>query len=249
MKTLLITALSSFLLGCAIKTPTRTIAIDPKLMYEVEIPIGSLETRTKIAVVDTGIDFHNPKLAPFKCQGGHADYRQNVIHDSMGHGSNVAWRIVKNLDPKKFCLMSLGYHSYEEITKQLERSNRAWAWAIKQKAHLINYSSGGTEPSASETKIINIALKRGIVVSVCAGNEGADTAKAPYYPACAIKHPNFHVVGSLRKKGGKSPSSNYGKCVTDWAVGENQEGPDGTTMSGTSQATANFSGKLLGEAK
>lgn len=245
-KTVLI-LLSSLLIGCAGKPVNiRRFVTLLKQANSIEIPISPKETRKKIAVIDTGIDFTHPELAPFKCQGGHADYRGLTIRDNHGHGSNIAWRIVRKLDPKKFCLMSLGFHSYDELgSENLNSSNKAFVWAIKQKAYLVNYSGGGTDYSQAEAKIVALVLKKGIIVVVAAGNEGEDTAKIPYYPACAVKHPNFFVVGGLLDNGSRMPSSNYGKCVTSWALGEKQEGPDGNTMSGTSQATANFSGQLL----
>lgn len=56
------------------------------------------------------------------------------------------------------------------------------------------------------------------------------------------------VVGNKDSFGTRIKSSNYGKLVNRWEIGENQEAY-GITLTGTSQATAVATGKLIGENK
>ena len=204
------------------------------------------ETRKKIAVIDSGIDLNNQKLKPYICNSGSYDFTGEGLQDTHGHGTNIAWLVVKDLNPKEYCVMALKYYSLRNFSENLEREIKSFARAIEHKAVLINFSGGGLGPSSPETEYILKALAKGITVVVAAGNNGNDLARnCNYFPACAVKDKNFYVVGSTYPNGQRLPTSNYNGPVSNWEVGFMQEGPDGKRMSGTSQATAIFSGKLL----
>ena len=116
---------------------------------------------------------------------------------------------------------------------------------------LINFSGGGYDYSKREHDAINLAISRGIKVVVAAGNDGRNMDKScTYFPACLPKSSNLFPVGSLDNDGKVLASSNRGGPVINWAPGLMQysalPGNRHGTMSGTSQATANYSNKLLG---
>ncbi|NBP13541.1 hypothetical protein EBU95_03965 [bacterium] len=204
------------------------------------------ETRKKIAVIDSGIDLNNEKLKPYICNVGSYDFTGEGLQDTHGHGSNVSWLIVKDLSPKEYCVMALKYYASRSNPNGLEWEVKALSRAVEFGAVLINFSGGGLYSSSSESMVIFQALSKGIKVVVAAGNEGNDLSKnCNYFPACAVKDKNFYVVGSVYENGQRVPSSNYNGPVSNWEIGYMQEGPDGRKMTGTSQATAVFSGKLL----
>jgi major intracellular serine protease len=204
------------------------------------------ESRTKIAVIDSGIDLNDKKLKPYICNAGNEDFTGEGLQDTHGHGTNVSWLIVKNLNHKEYCVVSLKYFSKNDPASNLQNELKAFDKAIKMGVTLINFSGGGIGPNNYENITVANALNKNIKVVVAAGNEGSDLSKnCNYFPACGVKHKNFYVVGSIYQNGQRVPHSNYNGAVNRWEVGYMQEGPDGKKMSGTSQATAVFSGKLL----
>lgn len=204
------------------------------------------ETRKKIAVIDSGIDLNDPKLKPYICNVGNYDFTGEGLQDTHGHGSNVSWLIVKNLSPKEYCVMALKYFSTRNGSLALEWEVKSFYRAVEYGAVLINFSGGGPLSSSSETMVILQALSKGIKVVVAAGNNGTDLSKnCNYFPACSVKDKNFYVVGSTYENGDRLPSSNFNGPVVNWENGYMQEGPNGIRLTGTSQATAIFSGKLL----
>jgi subtilisin family serine protease len=160
---------------------------------------------------------------------------------------------MNGLDPHRFCLMVLKYYSPEAGGYQnLPREIQAFEWATSHHAVLINFSGGGPDgPIFAEAQAVFAALQAGIIVVVAAGNEGKDIGKPKqgYYPACSVKHQNFHVVGSGLDVNRRAKYSNYGMPVTDWAPGDNIKSPKGQVFSGTSQATALVSHRILQEAQ
>jgi hypothetical protein len=211
---------------------------------------SSAETRKKVAIIDTGYDLSEEKLKPYACSEGSYDFTGKGIQDTHGHGTNIAWNVMKGLDPNKFCFVMLKFYS-EFSWDNLERECAALSVALKQHVVLLNASLNGNNPSLTETSLINKILRDGTVVVVSAGNDSIDLgARCVSFPACSIKDPNFHVAGALYQDGRRANSSNYGDPVTDWALGIGVAGPKGTwhdTMSGTSQAAANVSNRLLKE--
>ncbi len=167
--------------------------------------------------------------------------------------------IIKYYDPKQ---------SYGDNLKQTIKS---FKWAIEQNVDIINYSGGGTEYSKEENEVIQEALNKGIKVVAAAGNERSNIDKHKYYPAMYDKR--IYVVGNLvtnnteliPKKSvieGKTTnllelkrdiaaSSNYGESINTWELGTSilSRLPRASYgyMTGTSQATAIKTGKLVRE--
>lgn len=197
-----------------------------------------------VAVIDTGIDSSVINL----CNNGHKDFTNTSTGDTMGHGTHVAGLINRNAGSTKFCIFNLKFYSPKMSVSSIDAIRSAIKYAMEMKVNFINISGGGPVYDREEASLIKEALDRGIKIVVAAGNNGANLDNnCSYYPACYDKR--LIVVGNLTKAGLRSPSSNYGSIVKVWEVGTDVESnlPNGNigVMTGTSQATAVHTGKLL----
>lgn len=204
-----------------------------------------VETRIKIAVIDTGIADTKETKAVL-CKVGHRDFVGDGLVDKHGHGTNIAGIISKGMDTTKFCLVIFKYyHNGEWANNNLRNEISALEEAIKQEVKFINFSGGGMDESKKETEVVNLALSKGIKIIVAAGNDGNDLGKkCIYFPACIPDTTgNLYPVGNC-KDGKYVYSSNFGGPVKQCENGVSVEG-FGYRMSGTSQSTAIFTNKLI----
>lgn len=212
-----------------------------------------------VAVIDTGVD----QAAGIKlCPTGSIDF---VTHstsptDNLGHGTHIASTIQNNAGKADFCIVSIRYYS-DSAPGSLNLANmiKAIEHAVSIHADYINISGGGPSPNKEEKAAIKKALDNGIKVVVAAGNDHHDISIEDYryYPADYDKR--IVVVGNLVSLGHRSPSSNYGGPTNRWEIGtnvrsnipcfnSNSKPPCSGLMSGTSQATAVATGKLISQA-
>jgi len=203
-----------------------------------------IETRIKIAIVDTGIIF-NEETERYVCKTGNEDFTGLGLIDTHGHGTNVAGLISKDLNYEDYCLLILKYWRPDFIGNSLERELAAINKAIKEQASYINLSLGGTDFSNREETLINKALSKNIKVVVSAGNNSTDLSKTcNYWPACIKANSNnFYVVGSCSNNK-YHYFSNYNGPVKQCEDGLKRTG-FGIKMGGTSQAAAIFTNKLI----
>ena len=207
-----------------------------------------VESRIRIAIIDTGMKSDFEDLSKYMCKFGHYNFVNDNFdtYDHHGHGTNVAWLITRNLDPKKYCLLIYRYYSnsgkgFDNLTNEI----KAFKAAIAHGASYINLSGGGVDPAPAEEAVIKDALSRNIRIIVAAGND-SHTICAPqkYYPACyKTTSTNLYAVGNC-KDGVYVESSNRGPDVKQCENGMYQ-GPERLKMSGTSQSTAIFTNKLI----
>lgn len=222
--------------------------------------------KVMVAVIDTGID-SALMTDNSVCEGGHKDFTGTGLHDTHGHGTHISGIIdqyakdflIRNdkspSDLSKisadYCQIIIKYYdSRMPLTKTLDNTIKAFRWAIDHNVDIINYSGGGEDPSPREKKVIIEALNKGIKIVSAAGNEHHDIDKVKYYPAMYDKR--IYIVGNLVNKHSRqiASTSNRGKSVNAWEVGTNTFSrlPGGFGyMSGTSQATAVKTGKLVRE--
>lgn len=212
-----------------------------------------------IAIIDTGIGFTQLSARAKLCKFGHKDFTGSdmvakgyktvdpVPFDTHGHGTNIAGII--DLAAKSsgidYCLVIIkDYPSKNPLKSEIE----ALQYASDIGANIVNISAGGQEESLEETKSVKSLLDKGAILVAAAGNDRNELTptKRRYFPAQC--DPRVIVVGNMSKNLSRSPTSNYGSSVTRWEYGENVEG-FGLTMTGTSQATAVATGKLLTEVK
>lgn len=197
------------------------------------------------------------------------EWNQNHPVDTNGHGTHISGLIdqyaknfiffkdgnlPKDIDSKtaNYCQIIIKYYEDDASGEEnLANTIKSLRWAIDQKVDIINYSGGGILRSTEEEKLVKEALDKGIKFVAAAGNEGVNIDFFHFYPAMYDKR--IIVVGALVKTQSQDrlPASNFGKSVNDWELGSNIisrmiNGQYGH-MSGTSQATAIKSGKLVRE--
>jgi len=205
-----------------------------------------------VAVIDSGID----KRLPHLCKMGHKSFISSSWYtsddpntDTMGHGTHVAGLINRNAGNTDYCLVSLKYYDPRAAnTDSFNSMLAAIKYAINIKVDVINISAGGGNFNKEEYDAIELALNNHILVVAAAGNEHTNLdAKCDYFPACYDKR--VIMVGNLNRFARRAPSSNYGSRVNRWEIGTDclSDMPEGKTgiMTGTSQATAIATGKLI----
>ncbi|NJO50843.1 MAG: S8 family serine peptidase [Leptolyngbyaceae cyanobacterium RM2_2_4] len=233
-----------------------------KLIFAALLLSSVAQAKTyKIAVIDTGFDFNsswkyasNGLVKPKLCAEGHYDFTDNDERpqDTHGHGTHVAGIIAKNLKDIDYCLVILKYFGSDKRSPgfgedNLVRSNLALMRALQLKVDYINYSGGGLSPDHTEKILIKKLLDSGVKIFAAAGNERSLLSIKPYYPA--MYDPRIYVAGAMDIEGRIIASSNRGKPVDKYLLGEdvisllpgNRTGP----MTGTSQATPLFLAESL----
>ncbi len=188
-------------------------------------------------------------------QGWNFTESNNDITDYHGHGTHIAG-IISGRHPQNQIrtslttqtkLMVLKYYDPSKASvENLRNTIKAIHYAVKMGAHIINYSSGGIEPSRLEQKAIEWANRKNVLFVTAAGNEASNLDEKGYYPA-DYDLPNILSVTAHDRRYRVLSSSNYGAKTVDIAApGENilscLPGSKYGLMTGTSQATAFVSG-------
>lgn len=215
-----------------------------------------------IAVIDTGFGITGKDHIVNLCKYGHKDFstmqtfsdkfkvEDQVPVDNHGHGTHIAGLIdaYAKKSGTNYCIVILKYYDPHTVfpNDNMKSSIRAINYATNIKADFINYSGGGPSKDKDEQAAVKRFLDRGGKFVAAAGNEGADLIEHPYYPA--MDDPRIVTVGSLTEKRLRSKTSNHGDPVKRWEIGENVKVFD-MTMTGTSQATAIITGKMVSARK
>lgn len=260
--------LSLIVLAGCIGQPVETQATLQKAP-PVQPPIpGKKQKRVMIAVIDTGLDEALMNKS-WVCPTGHKDFTGNGLKDNHGHGTHISGLVdqyakdfifLKNkkapadIDKVQidYCQIIVKYYDPKvPHNDNLKATIKSFRWAIDQKVDIINYSGGGTSYSEEEKKLIVEALNKGIKVVAAAGNERSDIDKHKYYPA--MYDSRISIVANLVSANSRqvASSSNYGQSVNTYEIGTNVlsrlPGAGFGYMTGTSQAAAIKSGKLVRE--
>lgn len=182
----------------------------------------------------------------------------NSLVDNHGHGTHIAGIVgarggnnfgISGVAPRVSLMVLKYYDPKASNSNNLKNTIEAIRYAVKMKAHIINYSGGGTDYSAEEFAAVKEAEKAGILFVAAAGNEksNSDESGKHYYPA-DYELSNIISVTAVNKEETKVlASSNYGVRTVDLAApGENiystLPGNGFGLMTGTSQATAFVTG-------
>jgi thermitase len=220
-----------------------------------------------VAVIDSGVDYNHPDLAP-NYAGGY-DFLNNDGDpmDDMGHGTHVAGTIAAAMNNLT------GSPAEEEgIVGVAPRARilaykvcgsdgtcsdfaiqQAIARAITDGANIINMSLGSVDPSQSMAEAVQDAWTTGLLIVAGAGNNGTTEA---FYPAA---FDNVLSVAAFDEDHRRPSFSNYGSWVdisapgnvimstyplATCAGGSTVPGDTGcyTWNSGTSMATPHVSG-------
>ena len=203
----------------------------------------------KVAVLDTGFDFKSTWsdlsfVKPKMCKYGHKDFTNTGIQDTHGHGTNVVGLMGKVNKDSSYCIVVVKVWGGGPA---MLNTWLALSYAINLKVDIINYSGGGVEKDEKECNLIKKALDKGIVVVASAGNESKNLDESPFYPAkCddrVMMISNMNI--NNRTLGSKSNISK--DIIAVQGTAEDSLGLNNTiySMSGTSQAAGNFTGKLI----
>lgn len=227
-----------------------------------------------VAIIDTGIDVNHPDIRPNlwrnpkELHNNHKGFIGDMhgwnfvddnsdLTDNHGHGTHIAGIVgavggnnygISGVAPKVSLMVLKYYDPKSTNNNNLKNTLKAFEYAIENGASIINYSGGGTAPSAAEKAVIKRARKLGILVVAAAGNESSDSDVHKFYPA-DYDLDNIISVTAVNKSKNVLSSSNYGKSTVDIAApGHNiystfpmNKGQFGY-LTGTSQATAYVTG-------
>ena len=202
--------------------------------------------KTRVAVIDTGVDFNHPFLKDVLEEGIHISEPGRLPEDDESHGTHVAGIIhqvapLAKIVPVKV-LDKNGSGSVADIVKGID-------WAIDQGVDVINLSIGGDVDEPEFLQVLEKAASQGILVAMASGN---DSGFVPTFPAnyvSKIKNLGF-AVGALNidraltvfsDRSGNDPKMKY---VAAFGEMVNSSVPGGgyKKFSGTSMAAPQVSG-------
>lgn len=207
----------------------------------------------KVAVLDTGYDFKSTwsksAVKPKLCTEGHKSFSGD-IQDTHGHGTHIAGIIAQGNQYVDYCIIVIKVFDPQRREYNKQNAVNAFKYAIDIGADIINYSGGGIGREEIECSILDYVLGQGVIVVAAAGNERSDLSVKPYYPAMC--DPRIYKVAAKTVDNKRLPASNYTThkiSNLQWELGQNVMSllPNNSTgfMSGTSQATAIFTQKLV----
>jgi subtilisin family serine protease len=202
-----------------------------------------IETGSKdviIAVIDTGVDYTNPNLAPnmwtneteLKGQAGVDDDNNGVIDDiygfntitqggdpkdDHGHGSHCSGTIGAKGDDSKG-IVGVNWNTRIMAVKFLDKNGsgtlenaiKGINYATKMGAKIMSNSWGGGGEAQTLKEAIERANTAGALFVAAAGNESNNNDTNPSYPA-SYQVPNVISVGAVNNKGQLASFSNYGR--------------------------------------
>jgi len=213
--------------------------------------LADTDNRVKIAIIDSGIEYRD-ELKPYLCKTGHKNFTSIPMDFKAEHGTNISAIIAQRLDANRECIIMVKYYDpYASDDVQADLFVQAVKYVSTLPIKFLNLSVSGKAKSDEERLYLQKMLDNDVRIIVSAGNNNQDlTLKCNIYPACYyFGSPLFHVVANGKKTAYltiHTHLSNWGGPVTDWAWGVDVKA-GGYTMSGTSQAAAIVTGKLVEE--
>lgn len=223
-------------------------------------PLGPI----RIGVIDTGFGYEGKGLIAPLCKYGHKDFGQDQFYshtlgtkdpiptDVHAHGTNIVGLIDQYASKGKsaYCFVIIKIYSQKATNRQnAEASTKALQYVNNLNIEIVNYSGGGPGFVQEEKDAVQKYLGSGGRIIAAAGNNGINLTgeeEHAFYPA--MYDSRITVVGNVDKLGNRVKSSNYGKLVTVWENGVDQIGY-GIKLTGTSQATAIHTGKVVSAIK
>ena len=180
-----------------------------------------------VAVIDTGVDYTHPDIAPNYAGGDDFVFLDGDPMDDHGHGTHVAGTIAAALDnltgnPAEAEGVTGVAPNARIRAYKVCRSDgtcddfaiqQAIARAVADGANVINMSLGESEYSQSLNDAVQDAWHAGVVIVAGAGNDGTTT---PFYPAA---FDNVVSVAAFDEDHRRPSFSNYGTWVDISAPG------------------------------
>jgi subtilisin family serine protease/subtilase family serine protease len=219
-----------------------------------------------VAVIDTGVDYTHPDLAPNYAGGYDFVFNDADPMDDHGHGTHVAGTIAAAVDnptgnpAQPEGVVGVAPHARIKAYKVCRSDGtcddftiqQAIARAVEDGVNVINMSLGDTVYSQSLDNAVQDAWNAGLVIVAAAGNAGVTD---PLYPAA---FDNVISVAAFDEDHRRASFSNYGNWVDMSAPGNlimstypmsqcpasSTPGDTGcyTWLSGTSMATPHVAG-------
>ncbi len=212
----------------------------------------------RVAVIDTGLDLEDPRFKFHLCDDGHKNFvSTETMADQLGHGTHVTGLIEEYAKDSNYCLLI--YKFYEEQAHGSTTMNRlvlAMQEAVQNGADIVNLSLSGPSFNQDERDVIVNNPQINFVAAAGNDDRNLDIRGNETYPASYFL-PNEAVIANKDQNNKKAERSNWGRRVK-WEIGEHvlstlpcsYRSIDGDVvckgyMSGTSQAAAIYSGKLV----
>lgn len=203
----------------------------------------SYPKQIEVLVIDTGVDLSHEEIRSHVNMSKWPDDKN--YSDFNSHGTHIAGIILKDTC-EEVELTSCKYYGTDKPLSDTSQIN-CFKQALKKHYDIINFSSGGKIYIKEEYDVLKSLKDTKIIVA--AGNDGENLKFTSYYPA-SYGLPNVIPVGNLDGKV-KNSSSNYGLPNMVWMEGTRIFSffPGGRygIMTGSSQAAAAYSNKLLKE--
>jgi subtilisin family serine protease len=199
----------------------------------------------KVAIIDTGMDFNHPDLAPHYKGGYNAIISTASPLDDHGHGTHVSGTIgaIKDLAGVVGVAPEADLYAVKVLDKN-GSGQYSWIvdgidWAIANHMQVINMSLGGGSGTEALKQVMIKAEQAGVTVVCAAGNDSGPVN----YPA---KYPQAIAVSASDNADKIASFSSRGAEILVIAPGVNiystRKGGGYTTMSGTSMASPHVAG-------
>lgn len=180
---------------------------------------------SKIAVVDTGVDYNHPDLSGKVDTGEDWDFVNNdsdAMDDNL-HGTHVAGIAAANTNNTLGVAgVSVNTNTILPVKVLNQSGSGYYSWvaagiiyAADHGARVINLSLGGNSRSTTLENAVNYAWNKGAVVVAAAGNSN-NSSKT--YPGA---YPNAMAVWASDQNDNKASFSSYGSWVDIGAPGVN----------------------------
>lgn len=174
-----------------------------------------------VAVIDTGIDFTHPDVAPNYCYDGPNFFSPlGRPWDDHGHGTAVAGAAAAKINNfydvagvSDSCLVAIKVLGADGRGNQTDLAS-AIRWAADNGVDVVNMSLGGGSGSPLVEMAIDYASSKGVLLVAAAGNDGCSSVD---YPAA---FPKVIAVGSLATSTLRSDFSDCGPEIDLAAPGE-----------------------------
>jgi subtilisin family serine protease len=204
--------------------------------------VAATGRREIVAVIDSGVDLHQPDLRGRLTAGYDFIQNDNDPQDQLGHGTMVAGIIAAQAG-NGYGIAGAAPNAMIMPLRVLDADGdgedvnivRAIHWAVDHGANVINMSFGGTDPDEFLDAAVAYATAHHVVVVAAAGNTPGPGIS---YPAAS---PGAIAVGAVDGRGQHASFSTTGSFVTITAPGVDitslRLGGGVTTESGTSFAS------------
>jgi subtilisin family serine protease len=140
-----------------------------------------------------GWDFVNDVPFPYDTHG-HGSHISGIIGATAANGVGLA-----GVCPRVRIMALKYYDSSGAGFNNLQNTVKAFHYANKMGAHIINYSGGGAEAASAERMALEDSKSRGMLVVAAAGNDGRSNDIMPYYPA-SYPLDNIISVASINRQ-------------------------------------------------